>query len=574
MKPNQNVLPKENIKALLRLNGRAGDILTGAAMSITGMNRINRTFKEINGLMGFQFAEASLKSLGVTAIVNEEELGNIPKTGPFIICSNHPFGGIDGLMLMSIVGRIRPDVMFMVNHFLMQIPNLNGILIPVNAFSSGKAESISGVKSALEHLSKGGGLVMFPAGEVSSDRNAQRTVKDIDWQRGSMKLIRKASVPVIPVYFEGSNSWLFHKLGAIHPILRTIRLPRELLNKKGSNIRISFGKSVNPVEFSSYHTPEELGAYLRNRSYALEGLLPASDCRTSEKLRQPIEAHIDKAVLKAELDSIESSLIYREGSYSCYLNRFNEIPNIIREIGVCREETFRNNGEGTGKAIDLDEYDRYYLHLHLWNEENCELVGAYRVGLGDTIMRTRGIKGFYSDLFFHFKEGMSSMLEESIELGRSFIVDKYQLVPNALKMLLTNGVGRLGGLYPEMKYFFGPASISSDIPPLYSSLIVEHLRRTRFESALSNLVEADIPFVPEFGNLDVDALRLERMSIYQFDKCLRSLSGGRYRVPTLIRAYIKHGCTFLGFNIDPDFNYCIDALLMVKIERNSEDEQS
>ena len=189
-------------------------------------------------------------------------------------------------------------------------------------------------------------------------------------------------------------------------------------------------------------------------------------------------------------------------------------------------------------------------------------------------MRTRGIKGFYSDLFFHFKEGMSSMLEESIELGRSFIVDKYQLVPNALKMLLTNGVGRLGGLYPEMKYFFGPASISSDIPPLYSSLIVEYLRRTRFESALSNLVEADIPFVPEVGNLDVDALRLERMSIDQFDKCLRSLSGGRYRVPTLIRAYIKYGCTFLGFNIDPDFNYCIDALLMVRIERNSEDEQS
>lgn len=569
MNSNKVFIDRKTVKEALGLKGRSGDVIASVAMSFLGLNKINRSFRSISGLSGFDFVTEALKELDVTPLVSEEDLAQIPATGPFIMCSNHPFGCVDGFILMSIVGKIRPDVMFMTNYMVSQIPCIKDIQIAVNPFEGGRS-SVNGVKRALEHIRAGKPLVIFPAGEVSSNRNPQHIVKDIDWAAGSMKLVQKAEVPIIPAFVEGQNSKLFHALGAIHPRLRTVRLPWELLNKQGQEFHIRFGRAVPPAEAASYATAQELGAYLRNRTYALEADLHQTSEVIPRKSPEAIQAHIDPSILHKELEGLSSNILHSEGGYTCYLNRYAEIPNIIKEIGVCREETFRLNGEGTGKSIDLDEYDLYYLHLHLWDDASGELVGAYRVGLGSQIMKDKGIRGFYSDLFFHFKDTFGPSLEKSIELGRSFIVPKYQVVPNALKMLLNNGVARLGKIYPEVRYFIGPASISSDIPREFSSLIVEYFKRTNQNKEFCDMVVPEIPFVPYYGRMDVDAMKLDHVPLNKFDKLISRLSNGKYRVPTLLRAYVKFNCSFIGFNVDPDFNYCIDAFIIVEFEPGSD----
>ncbi len=545
--------------------GWLGGISVGAIMSLTGISKLNRKLKPIRDLNGFEFAEASLRQLGVVSIVGDDDLAKIPDTGPFIVCSNHPYGGIDGMFLFAAIGKKRPDVRSLSTYLVTLIPNMRDLFIPVDPFSKGTSMSISGLKKAITHVKNGGGLIIFPAGEVSSNRNPEHIVKDIEWEASIMKLIKKLSVPVIPAYFSGENSNFFHFLGTIHPSLRTIRIPAEMLNKKKKEVYLKFGTPVKPAELPSYDTPEELASYLKNRTYAMEGILYGSQNPVPAIELSGIDAHLDPQLLKNERKSISSSILFSEGGYTCYVNCYDDIPLIIKEIGICREETFRKNGEGTGKSIDLDEYDKYYLHMHIWKDDTDELVGAYRLGLGNEIMRDKGIHGFYSDLFFHFKDSFAPYLEKSIELGRSFVVEKYQTVPNALKMLLTHGIGRLSKRFPEMKYFIGPASISSNIPPLFGSLIVEYLKRTRFDSTLCHEVQSDIPFTPTFHNVDIESMKLESLSIDQFDKALSRMSNGLCRVPPLIRAYYKQHGRFLGFNVDPDFNYCIDAFVLVEI---------
>lgn len=198
---------------------------------------------------------------------------------------------------------------------------------------------------------------------------------------------------------------------------------------------------------------------------------------------------------------------------------------MIHEIGVCREETFRKNNEGTGKAIDLDRFDRYYFHMFLWNDEACELAGAYRVGIGRDILSKYGLRGFYSDLFFHFKDGMAPLLTDCIELGRSFIVEKYQTVLNTLKLLVNMGLSRVLGKFPQMKYFIGPASISSGYSPMFGSLMVEYFRQTKLNETSDRLtvrscLAGDFPKTQFFYPVEVKDL----LSDVHRDHCLKIYS--------------------------------------------------
>lgn len=561
----KDFFPKENVKTQLGLKGFASDLEATLVMSLLGIHKLNRILRPAAGLKGKDFAQKAVDLVGVTPVISEADLAYIPKSGPCIICANHPYGGIDGFMMISAVGKVRPDFLVMVNFLVASLPVLQDVTTAVNPFEGGATKSVGGVRAAFGHVRNGGALIIFPAGQVSSDCNPEHVVKDIAWANGAMHLIQKVAAPVIPAFFDGCNSRFFHFIGKIHPRLRTIRLPAEVTNKRGTTVHLKFGKPVMPAELATYKTPEELGAYLRNRSYALEGLIPSSGGSVTPRALCPIEPHVSPEVLHAELAGLESSLLYRESGYSCYLNSYGQIPNVIREIGICREETFRQNGEGTGNPIDLDEYDNHYLHLHLWCDATGELVGAYRVGIGKEILESKGLNGFYCNQFFHFKDSFIPTLRQSIELGRSFIVQKYQTVPNALKMLLFQGVGRLGVLYPDAKRFIGPASLSSDIPKMFSSIMVEYFRQTSFDRELSQMTEPGNPFTPDFGKLDIDALNLSALTVDQFDKTLSRLSGGSYRLPPLVRAYAKANCRFIAFNVDKDFNDCIDALVTVEL---------
>ncbi len=219
-----------------------------------------------------KFAALLLKKIEVTEVVKPEDLANIPETGQFIVMANHPFGAIDGLMLAKIIGGRRPDVRILVNDILKRIKPLDKIFITVNPFDGkeGVGLNIAGMRQAMEHVKKGNSLAVFPAGQVSSISNWKFEIADIKWKGQIARMCKQLQVPIIPVYFDGKNSFWFHALGLIHPILRTMKIPSELLNKRGAKIPVKIGKPIMPEEFNHLKTEQEIGDFFRSKTYALK----------------------------------------------------------------------------------------------------------------------------------------------------------------------------------------------------------------------------------------------------------------------------------------------------------------
>lgn len=565
------------VKRALKVKGRMGTLIASVAMALTGFNRINRIYSHISEFYGLAFAHKLIEHLNIKCNVNSRELEYIPKEGPFIIVSNHPYGAIDGIIMLDTIGRIRPDIKILTNFLLSYIPNLEESFFPVNPFTDnpGLRSSITGLKMAKEHLEAGGALCLFPAGEVSSNANREKVVKDIEWQPSVIKLIQRAGVPVVPVFFSGRNSALFHFLGKIHPLLRTVRLPHELSNKKNKTISLRLGMPVPVSEIEEYSSVTDLGKYLWNRTYALEANMEdeknvqdqASDPAVSPKgaYTVPVGKLAEKQVLEKEIEKIAPDFLFEMGSYACYLSDYNNIPNLMHEIGVKREIAFRAVGEGTDKEIDTDKYDAYYKHLILWDKENSSVVGAYRLGFGKEIIDKYGLKGLYSHSLFRYKEEFVYQLKRSIELGRSFVAAEYQKDPVAL-MLLIKGLFYTVIKYKEIKYLIGPVSISSWYPLFYRSLMIYYLQHRHSASEYAHMIAPKTPFVPDYNKVAPNALLHTKISsIEKFDRFMYRISNSKYRMPTLLKKYLKINARIIGYNVDPDFNYCVDGLIMLSL---------
>lgn len=561
------------VKHALKINGVAGDIVARLAMQVTGLNKMNDIYSNISRYQGVEFAQKLIEYLNVECDFLPDELGNIPAEGPAILVSNHPFGAIDGIMMLAIVGKLRPDLKILTNFLLSYIPNLQEHFLPVNPFTDrpGLKSSLKGLKLAKESLAEGGILGLFPAGEVSSSGNKEKIVKDIPWQPSIIKLIRNAGVPVIPVYFHGGNSKFFHFIGKVHPMLRTVRLPHELANKHDKTISVRFGKPISVSEIAEYTSDLELGAYMYNRTYALEAGIPGRNGDKSQneepktEYTQPVADPLDRRLIIEELDKMASHKLFDAAGYECYLCDSSEIPNIMQEIGRVREETFRAVGEGTNRSVDTDEYDTYYKQMFLWSKENRELVGAYRIGLGNEIYADKGIKGFYTDTLFRYKREMSYYLSHSIELGRSFVAVKYQKEALPL-MLLIKGVMYTVLRYPNIRYLLGPVSISASYPLFYRSLMIYYLKNRQSLWDLKHNIRPVHPFKEEFYRVNPSDLLYGKMdSLEKFDRFIFKLSDGKYRLPTLLKRYLKINAKIIDFNVDPDFNYCVDGLIMLNL---------
>ena len=558
------------VKSVLKVKGPVGSILASAAMAISGFNRINRIYAHISEFKGIDFAEKLIEHLNITCHVDPKELEYIPKNGPFIIVSNHPYGAIDGLILLKTLGQIRPDIKILTNFLLSYIPNLEESFFPVNPFTDrpGLRSSFKGLKMATEHLQNGGALGLFPAGEVSSNNNPERTVKDIEWQPSIIKLIQKAGVPVIPVFFSGQNSAIFHFLGKIHPMLRTVRLPHELSNKKNKTLSLKIGMPIPVSEIEEYATTGQLSKYLWNRTYALEANIIGKIGKEKPRKHKnivPVKEPVNTELLVKDIAAISNEMLFEMGTYACYLTSYSTAPNLMQEIGIRREIAFRAVGEGTNSEMDTDKYDTYYKHLILWDKKNSAIIGAYRLGFGDEIIQKYGRKGFYSHTLFRYKKAFSHQLKRSIELGRSFVSIEYQKDPLAL-MLLIKGLMYTVIKYRQVKYFIGPVSISAWYPPFYRSLMVYYLKQCHAVPHYANMISPKHPFTPDYKKVDQRILLENKISsLEKFDRFMYRMSNSTYRIPTLLKKYLKLNARIIGYNVDPDFNYCIDGLIMLSL---------
>ena len=272
------VVSAQQMQKTLGLKGKFGLWVANRVLKLLDIDRVNDIQSRHPDLKGPAFSEMVLEEVGVKYDIPAEDLKNIPAEGGFITISNHHFGSIDGLILNAVVGEKRPDYKLLTTFLLALIPGLKEAFLPVDNLSGGKADarSINGIRMALRHIADGGAIGFFPAGEVATWQHKKNrreggffTIQDKPWADNIIKLIKRSGLPVIPIYFEGTNSKTFHRLGLIHRRLRTVRLIHEMFNKPGTTVKVRIGKAILPQEMEGRDIPE-LGWYLRGRCYALK----------------------------------------------------------------------------------------------------------------------------------------------------------------------------------------------------------------------------------------------------------------------------------------------------------------
>ena len=553
--------------------------LAALLMELMKINQVNDLFAQAQPKQGPEFVDAILEGCGIDIEFDEKELKNIPATGSFVAIANHPYGGIEGMVLLKILCMVRPDAKLMANFLLKKIPNLSDYFIAVNPFENVEhSSSISGLKNTLELLSKGTPIGIFPAGEVSTFKVDKQQVTDRLWHPVVGKIIAKAKVPVVPIYFHGNNGLLFNLLSLIHPALRTAKLPSELFNKHGHTIRLRIGKPINVEDIPDYNNSAKLLNFLRARTYALgTGLEDEKKIFNPRNLfkikKEPAEIvpEISAAILEKEIEPLrEDYRIWVEKNYEVFITPTSSIPNVIREIGRLREVSFREIGEGTNKAIDLDEYDIYYHHLFIWDTEAKMIVGAYRIGLGDEIFYSIGKKGFYISELFKIKAQFTPILKKSIELGRSWIRKEYQQTPLPL-FLLWKGILKYLIDNPRYRYLIGPVSISNSFSKFSKSLIVDYINRNHFDHEMAQYVKPRKKFKVDFSGFDTDLLMAGEDNFKGLDNLISEVETRNMKVPILLRQYIGLNAKIICFNIDPKFADCLDGFLVLDLEKVPQD---
>ena len=261
-------------RAVPALRGKAGGVVTGWAMALCGLNKANRLYDSCKQYEGVEFCERVLEAIGVNIVVENAEVLDRFADGNFVTVSNHPYGHIDGISLIGKVAAKRPDFKVMANFILGLIDTMSDHFIVVNPFRKGKidAGALESVKASMAHIEAGHPFGFFPAGRVSRPKlhwNLRFTIGDYEWKQSTVRMIKKAGVPVVPVYFSGQNSWVYNFLGLISWKLRTLRLAHELFNKRGKTIHMRFGEPVTPEEMDAVQNPKKLGEFLKGKVYAL-----------------------------------------------------------------------------------------------------------------------------------------------------------------------------------------------------------------------------------------------------------------------------------------------------------------
>ncbi len=563
--------PKKISNPLLRTMAKISRPFVEKLLCFKGLNEIYNGARAND--KDISFSRKVLDYMDVKWDINAPFDNPIPQEGPVIVVSNHPFGGIEGVILLALLEQYRSDAKVMANYLLSLMPEFREDFFFVDPFggSEAKKNNLKSMKGCIKWLEEGHLLGVFPAGEVSSIDLKSKLVRDNIWSSTIAKMARRTGATIIPMHICGNNGKLFNLLGLIHPRLRTLQLPKQLVNKKSKTIHIEIGQPILPQETEIYDTDEKLINFMRLRSYALaerptaktqQTLSSQTSVTAQEKIIDPIPAE----VIEAEIAAFPLENTLCEGDdLIVYCAKSAQIPQTLREIGRLREITYRDVGEGTGTEIDIDQYDEYYRHLFVWNPQKKEIIGAYRLGLADEIMPKLGVKGLYSHTCFNYGDDFVQKLQPAIELGRSWVRKEYQRAYSSL-MLLWKGLCIFVAKNPHYKSFFGPVSISNDFLDASKWMLMNSLKLSSYRSDLAALVKSRCAPKPlknaEWMHSDY---RQYIADLETTAKIIQDIEPDQKNIPVLIRQYVKMGGKIVCFNVDPAFNYCLDGFITVNI---------
>ena len=533
--------------------------LFAAVKKVIHQNDINTFLKQQAHAGPFTFVESVLDYFDFSYKFSSNQIENIPASGRVVIIANHPLGALDALSLIHLVKRVRSDIKVVANDMLSQIEQLKPILVGVNTF--GDNISKGSVKEIHDTLNREEALIIFPSGEVSRAR--PNGVKDTKWHKGFLKFATKNRAPILPIHIKAKNSAFFYTLSSLNKRLSTILLPHEMFRKRNGSLEFSIGESIpfnsfanNPLDVKSQI--KLFKRHLYRVAKGKKGVFTTERCIAHPENRQ---------ILKQELAQCQSLGQTSDGK-KIYLYEYEKGSVILQEIARLREYTFRKVEEGTGKKRDKDDYDYYYKHIVLWDDKELEIAGAYRIAESNYVYENYGKEGFYTNSLFQFDEGFRPYLNNSIELGRSFVQPKYW-GSRALDYLW-QGIGAYLYENSHIKYMFGAVTLSASMPKSAQELIIyyydkyygNHHELLHLKDAFKfskNAVE-DLEFIFKSNEVKEDFRILrEQLDYYGIT------------VPTLYKQYADlceaGGISFMGYNVDKDFGNCVDSFILVEIEK-------
>ncbi len=504
-------------------------------------------------LEGFPFVEQVLEHFAFSYAVRDNERERIPARGRVVIIANHPLGSLDGLALLNLVGSIRSDVKIVANGLLATLAPLQRLLLPVTVL--GGHSGARQLKAILEHLRGEGAVIIFPAGEVSRLRPGG--VRDGRWHSGFLRLAAQTQAPIVPIHIDGRNSALFYGASLCYKPLATLLLVQEMFGQHRKSIALRIGHPIPHSSHGAMPLPDAAKAKL-----FCKHLYRVAQDRPGLLHTETAVAHpVDRSALAQAVGAC-ALLGQTPDGKRIHLFRGALDSPVLREVGRLRELAFRAVGEGSGRRRDLDRYDLIYDHLILWDPQDLEIVGAYRMVRTAAVVQDQGVEGLYTHSLFQFGPRMVPYLQQGLELGRSFVQPRYW--GRRSLDYLWFGIGAYVRRYPECRYLFGPVSLSRDMPQAARDLLVHHYRSHYGEPGVA---EARRPYVPgsdletvASGDSSADFVRLKHL-----------LAHLGCSVPTLYKQYTEvaepGGVRFLDFGVDPEFSHCVDGLVLVDVQQ-------
>lgn len=513
------------------------------------------------------FADSFLESTKIRLDLSSVNLHRIPPSGACIAVANSLFGTVDPLLLLKTLSFVRNDVVVLTSFDFTSIPELDQHISFLNV-----EDSEENIRQRFESLlGQGLMVVVLPARKGAISRITANMALDKRWHPKLMRVIFGLAYPIVPMFLNTES--IVHLLHSKRFSFDKMTAFFHDLNDYEKEVQVRIGKPIDIKKKSSFAGPEGFGRFLRAKLYALGSPLDVSSFfanRLKKKVDEVANSAglaLDSHLVERELDGLPASAkILTKGDYTVYLAPTTAIPITIKEIGRLREVTFRSVGEGTGKAYDLDEYDVYYHQLVLWNHEGKRVAGGYRIGFGEQIMKLHGKRGFYINSLFKLRQPFKKVLNRSLELGRSYIVPDYQKARLPL-FLLWKGILSVLIKHPEYRHLIGPVSISNDYSTVSRALIVSYIRKFYWNAEMGEWIKPRKAFKPKKKDVDIDAL-LQNVTpdMKDLDKLIEDIEPQQFKVPVLIKKYLKQEARIIGFNVDPKFSNALDGLMVLDMK--------
>lgn len=520
---------------------------------------------------GDTFLEQSMRKMKLDLHGIEAVRQQIPKTGPVVIAANHPFGGLEGVILLYAITAVRPDVKVLVNTALSLVPQMQEWSIFTNPLKANNPKNAPSLRACKQHLLKGQALLLFPAGRVGYYHADRKRIADHDWNRIIAKFASMPEVKYFPIYVHGQNSKLFYNLGRVWYRFRLLMLARELTNKENARVSLHSQHANELAAPLSKMTDVEGASFCRALSYLNHPEYIETWPATIETQFEPLAEPVAPQVILEEANSLAlDNQLFTQGSLTAFFAAGKQIPHILTEITRRRELVFRMHDEGSGKPYDGDKFDMTYTHLFVVDMQSGDLAGAYRMGQTDLIQKTQGKDGLYLSQMFNFKSQFLNQTGPALEMGRSFLMPQYQKSRLGLFMLW-RAIGEFVVRFPQYSTLYGTVSLSK----LYdkrSVKLIEELAITKTD-AVSPHNLFDYKLSPEVTR-HIRQYPIEPdNAVERLDTWLSFIEPDKKKLPVLLRQYASLGAKFHCLGVDKNFADTPGLLLSVDLTKSPEKRQ-